>query len=694
MGAVQTRGSPLFPLAGALVCGGVGTLSGLFAARARLAAQDYETLGFERSAFFLLRDGLHDGTVSGLWFGAFVAAALGLAVGLTRGDLTAARVARWPASRLWAAWVSAFASVGTTAMLIAIEREREWVAAGDIVHAIGSAVALWLVLECLGRYARKAESDSARATVVASLAGLLLAFPALTWLARDVLALGPGRLPLAPTVLALVVSAIVFVWVRARAAAQLAGREQSFMSGPAGVGAVLGGVLVALGLNFGMLEGALGAPTLTASQPLDVVVIGIDTLRADATSLYGPSLHGRDTTPNLRKLAERGVLFENAVSQAPWTMPSFGAILTGRYPHEHGGFSLSGALRESEVLLPEALREAGYTTRGVVSHTYLGATHGFTQGYEQYDASNALGHRAITSKSVTDLAIRSLEDAGDKPLFLFTHYFDAHYEYMDQRDWSWADEYKGWLRNENDYENLIKNRQMVNAEENRWLVDLYEEEIAYVDREVGRLVDALEKRGKLDRTLIIVVADHGEEFLDHDSYGHTTTLWQEQLHVPLLVVPPGRTAPARVKGIVETRTVFGTVLEAIGLDFADAARKRSLLHKLGPDGNEVVDPQAKAFSILWLPDANVSWGKRMRISSLREGRWKLIRHFTWEKTLLFDLESDPGEKNDLAASEPERVKQMLPLLEAWTTEQDNRGAARKVALDKDEIRKLKELGYL
>ncbi|MCY3003770.1 MAG: hypothetical protein NTV21_18390, partial [Planctomycetota bacterium] len=160
MGAVQTRGSPLFPLAGALVCGGVGTLSGLFAARARLAAQDYETLGFERSAFLLLRDGLHEGTVRGLWFGAFVAAALGLAVGLTRGNLTAARVASWPASRLWAAWVSAFASIGTTAMLIAIEREREWVAAGDILHAIGSAIALWLVLECLGRYARKAQGDS------------------------------------------------------------------------------------------------------------------------------------------------------------------------------------------------------------------------------------------------------------------------------------------------------------------------------------------------------------------------------------------------------------------------------------------------------------------------------------------------------------------------------------------------------
>jgi arylsulfatase A-like enzyme len=235
---------------------------------------------------------------------------------------------------------------------------------------------------------------------------------------------------------------------------------------------------------------------------------------------------------------------------------------------------------------------------------------------------------------------------------------------------------------------------MVSAEENRWLIDLYEEEIAHTDREIGRLLDAVEKSGRADRTLIIVVADHGEEFLDHGSYGHTSTLWQEQLHVPLLVVPPGSTRSTRIDGVVETRTVFGTVLDVLGLDFAKAARARSLLAHVSPEGTEVVDPNAKAFSITWLPDSEVAWGKRMCVSSLREGRWKLVRHYTWEKTMLFDLDADPKELRDLSEAEPERTAAMAATLEAWTDEQKNRGSARKVQLDAEETRKLKELGYL
>lgn len=684
----------LLPLAALSVCGGVGVVAGALRARAILAEQGYGALGFARSAYFVIRDELAAAATAGLSFGVLAAVLVATGLLAARGDLSPARVAQWPTSRIWTAWASLFGAIASTAMLLLVEREREWVAAGNIAFVLGAALALAAVLECLGRYARSAATDRARAHVVAALAALLVAYPALTWLCRDALTLGFGKLPLVSIGVALGTSVLVYALFWRNALADLEGRSVGAMAKPELLGGALGALALASTLAYTWLESQLATPTLTAAHDYDVVLIGIDTLRADATSLYGPSLHGRDTTPNLRKLAERGVLFRNAVSQAPWTMPSFGAIHTGRYPHEHGGFALNGAVRDSEVLLAEALREAGYETCGAVSHTYLGAHHGFAQGYERYDASNALGHRAITSKAVTDIALDMLQTRDGRPLFLFAHYFDAHYEYMDHPAWNYGDLYQGWLRHENDYENLLKNRQMVSAEENRWLIDLYEEEIAHTDREIGRLLDAVEKSGRADRTLIIVVADHGEEFLDHGSYGHTSTLWQEQLHVPLLVVPPGSTRSTRIDGVVETRTVFGTVLDVLGLDFAKAARARSLLAHVSPEGTEVVDPNAKAFSITWLPDSEVAWGKRMCVSSLREGRWKLVRHYTWEKTMLFDLDADPKELRDLSEAEPERTAAMAATLEAWTDEQKNRGSARKVQLDAEETRKLKELGYL
>jgi len=659
-----------------------------------MASQGYEALGFEHLAFVLERGELLAGARSGLMWGALLGGLVATLLAPSGADLSARGVASWPASRTWTGWASLAGALVATALLLLVEREREWVAAGHIAFALAAALALAATLECLGRYARKAADDAARANVVASLAGLLACFPALLWFGRNAITLGPGKLPLPEIAVTLGASALLFALVRRNARRELAGQRVQAFARPDVLAGAAGATLLALVALFSTLGGVLGRPALTAAQPYDVVLIGIDTLRADATSLYGPSLHGRDTTPNLRKLAERGVLFRNAVSQAPWTIPSFGAIHTGRYPHEHGGYSLNGALRDNEVLLAEALAEAGYATRAVVSHTYVGPQRGFAQGFERYDASNALGHRAITSEAVTDLALRILAARDERPLFLFAHYFDAHYEYMDHPESEYGDSYQGWLRHENDYENLLKNRQMVSAEENRWLVDLYEEEIAHTDREIGRLLAALEQSGRMERTLIVVVADHGEEFLDHGSYGHTSTLWQEQLHVPLLVVPPGSKRAARVDGVVETRAVFGTVLDTLGVDFAEAARARSLLRHVAADGSELPDPQAKAFSITWLPDSEVAWGKRMCISSLREGRWKLVRHYTWERTLLFDLEADPREQRDLAAAEPERAAAMAATLEAWTEEQKNRGAGRKISVDAEELRKLKELGYL
>jgi arylsulfatase A-like enzyme len=685
----------IVPIAALPVAAGIGVVSGAWTAWSEIAAQRYGDQGFSRSAFLVARAALREGADWGVELGVAAAVVLALlaavlAVCGVRADAEGA--VRMLRSRSAVPWLSAAIAFASTAALFLIEREREWLGAAELTHALLVTAAGTVALACLARYARdpRTEADAGRrATVVASLRALAVLGVGGFWINRELLS--HPRDPETWTFdgVLLFVAAVTFTWSRSRVAAELAGRRTSAWTGPLAAFSFAGAALGIAACGAGSLEPSCGAPTLEARKPRNVVMIAIDTLRADATSLSGASRNGRDTTPNLRRLAARGVAFSNAVSQAPWTMPSFASVLTGKYPHEHGAYSLTGALRESEISLAEVLREAGYATHGVVSHAYLAERHGFPQGFDTYDASNALGHRAITSKAVTDLSIEALERSGDAPFFLFAHYFDAHYEYMDQPEQPWADSYRGWLREELDYDNLLKNRHLLGPEDDRWLVDLYEEEVAHVDREIGRLIDWLGARGLADDTVFVVVADHGEEFRDHESFGHSTTLYEEQLHVPLIVVAPGGPAGETVDEVVETRAVFGTVLDVLDLDFAAAARARSLLRPQG--GAEA----GKAFSIVWLPDSKLEWGKHVRLSSLRDGRWKLIRDYTRDRTMLFDLESDPRELRDLSGEQSEIAARMRAVLETWTNEQQNRGGeATTVSIDPEQARMLKELGYL
>lgn len=680
---------------------GLGVARGLWRAREVVHEQGYADLGFARATFMTYRDGAQQGLSDALpwaWYAAGVAFAVGCVLFLVRESYAPDRWVALVASRAARARVTALVSAAAILFLFALEREKSWVAASDIVFAFGLVVAFSGVFECIGSYASSdafAQDPRRRATVAAAVVAVFLLLTAGAWINRELLAHPRDPETWLFDGLLVITTAAVFAALRRRALDELQGLRSSPWSHPATAGALAGIALTALALALPTFEGQRGAPTLTAKRPHNVLLIGIDTLRADATSIYGSSLRGRDTTPNLRKLAERGIAFSNAVSQAPWTMPSFASMITGAYPHEHGAFSLAGAIPDRRVLLSEVLREAGYRTSGVVSHSYVAEHRGFAQGFERYDASNALGHRAITSKSVTDLSIEALEARGDHPFFHFAHYFDAHYEYMDQPEWTWADGYQGWLRRELDYDNLLKNRQLIGRAENEWLIDLYEEEIAHTDAEIGRLLAWLDDAGVADETLVIVVADHGEEFLDHGSFGHTTTLYQEQVHVPLIVAPAGWSTPCVFRGVVETRAIFGTVLDALDVDFGQVAREHSLLRRVGPGCAELGASDAKAFSIVWLPDSQLEWGKHMRISAVREGRWKLIRDFTRETTMLFDVEADPGEKHDLAAGERENAQRLGSALEAWTAEQQRRGGeAHTVSVDADELKKLKELGYL
>jgi arylsulfatase A-like enzyme len=444
---------------------------------------------------------------------------------------------------------------------------------------------------------------------------------------------------------------------------------------------------------------SLGPPGVEVARPRNVILIGIDTLRYDHTSFLGPDARGRNLTPRLAHLAARGTVFESAISQSSWTMPAFASILTGRYPQQHQATALFGRLRNAEVTLAEVLREAGYATGAVISHLYVDADHGFSQGFSMFDQERALGPRAVSSAGVTDSALGFLRDHRRGPFFLFLHYFDPHYEYRHHDGWSFSTAYSGWLRDEGvDFDNLEQKRHLLDADDLDYLRNLYDEEIAYTDGEIGRLLDGLEHDGLLDDTAIVVVGDHGEEFMERGWMGHSTSLYDDLIHVPMLMVLPGATGARKtVPETIETKAIFPTLLGYLGVRYRGTEPPAGLLPLLSapPASGLHGDPARAAFSSVWITDAPLSSGKRVRLLSVRTDDWKMILDETRKRSFLYDVRSDPGETRDLAGERPQVAAELLDRLKRWWAETGGRDVdAAPIESNPDLRDRLKSLGYL
>lgn len=671
-------------LAVVALAAGFGALGGLRRGLAEVDAQGYAELGFERGRHAALVAATDHGALGGAqavlpWV--LLALVLVVSSSGARSLLTpaglAARLAD-PLSRvrfqgLWSVLFvagSAYLAARSEPLLTA-----EWAWLGLL--AVGCVVAL----EVAGRVAREPARHAALAAAVGTVLPLALV---LFEVDRRRVYRPTASDTLVTNAVVLAAAALVFFGLRAWAR-----RGRLPLTAKA-----LVGLLAATAVTPAVVRALYPEPTTPAivtKQPFNVVVIGIDTLRADHTDLVGGDFAARDRTPALRALAARGSVFTNAITQSPWTMPAFASILTGKYPLEHGAVSLSGKLRARELTLAELLRETGRATAAFVSHDYVDHKHGFAQGFDEFDDSCAEGHATISSRRITDYALDFVARHADEPFFLFTHYFDPHYEYKDHAEWSYADGYDGWLAKQLDFENLEANRHLMGAPELDYVRDLYDEEISFTDREIGRLIAEFERRGLFDRTLFVVVADHGEEFMEHGNFGHTTTLHDELLNVPLVVVAPpsaGFAAPASVvERVVETRQVFATVLAGLGVDFPPAAGGRSLFE----DG-ATAHP---AYSMVWLPDALPKWGKRFQIASLRTERFKLVKDLTRGVTRLYDLETDADETRDASSAAPDRRAELELALDAWIGEMQKRaGEVPLLEIDDATRARLHELGYM
>jgi len=443
--------------------------------------------------------------------------------------------------------------------------------------------------------------------------------------------------------------------------------------------------------RIALLLAVAGALASCASQrPTYVVWIVVDSLRADHLGSYGYPV---PVSPSIDRLAHEGLLFEQAYATAPWTVPSVASMLTGLHPHQHGLTRLGRVLLPGLQSLPAFLQRNGYRTGAVVSHRLIGRRFQFDHGFDEFDEHEAQGHRHLSTPGVTRRSIALMRRfvAEERPFFLFVHYFDPHYQFRGHAAYGHAPPRAGSLTGDESIMLLRDRLAELTREEIDFLIARYDEEIRYTDEGIGELLTALEELGIADRTLVVFTADHGEEFVDRDWLGHTRTLYDELVRVPLLMRGPGISAGQRVSTPVSLVSLAATVVDQLGFSSTDTpfgdARPLPLEYSEPPTNTPV-------FSEVDYID-NERGFKGAHLKAMVDGDYKLIRDDLTGDLQLYDLANDPGERNDLAGVQPERRGQMLRRLEAHlgTTESTPPPTLDRM-LSPHEIRELEALGYI
>ena len=387
---------------------------------------------------------------------------------------------------------------------------------------------------------------------------------------------------------------------------------------------------------------------------VNLLIITVDTLRVDHLGTYG----AERATPGIDLLADRGVVFEQAWSASSWTLPSLATLMTGRHARSHGAVDDRRGVNQEIPTLAQTLRSRGYATSGIGSHIFLGKRFGLQNGFEEYDSElikhynqRRESHAQISSERLSDKAIDWIDQADeDRPWFLWVHYFDPHHTYQP---------HEGLTRGEEP-------------------VDLYSGEVAFVDLHLKRLFQHLEDAGLDEDTLVLFVADHGEEFQDHGGWMHRRTLYEEVLQVPLILRGPGLN-PARVTQPVSMVDLAPTLYELLNIAPPAGLQGRSLVPAMR---GETMTP-ATLIAELEGPKP---------VDAVRQGPWKLVIDPIDFSHELYNLDEDPGEQNDLSKDHPQHC---ATLLKALRTElkQAEVGEGSKVELSESDRANLEALGY-
>jgi arylsulfatase A-like enzyme len=429
---------------------------------------------------------------------------------------------------------------------------------------------------------------------------------------------------------------------------------------------------------------ALALTACGAAPATNLVIVSIDTLRSDVLQTYGQV---RPTSPAILAFASQGLVVETASSPSPWTLPAHASLLTGLYPTRHGVNSLILGLPAEARTLAELLSQAGWRTAAIVNSKYLSPLYGWERGFAEFEyVPETPGEVAPTQ--VHARATAWLERNASEPFFLFLHYYDVHSDYrsLPRYERELLRPYRG-RANGRTQQLLLHERGRIalGSADARNLLDRYAAGVRQMDDGVAALLAALEARGLTGRTLVILTSDHGEEFLEHGGVLHGRTLYEEVLRVPLILRGPGVPAGRRLPGLVSLVDVVPTALSLLGLPVPDGLDGVDLSRHFG-DGI----PQGR--SVFGEADRKVERHDSLR--AVRRGDWKLVLDRFTGELALYDLAADPGERVDVSARHPERVRELRAEIEAFMARPPVGQAPKLIELDADEMKALQALGYL
>jgi arylsulfatase A-like enzyme len=446
-----------------------------------------------------------------------------------------------------------------------------------------------------------------------------------------------------------------------------------------------------------------------------VLLISVDTLRPDFLSCYDPQA---GNTPNIDQLAEDGILFRRAISSSPWTLPSMASIMTGLPNAVHTATKPFTPLPDTLETLAEIMRDNGYKTSAIGDNQFLKSMYNVSQGFREYNffpkpenyVGYSLGARIVftwlfphalldeaTTADLTRLTLDWIESNSDHDFFIWLHYFDPHMPYTPPQPYLPSMKplpSMGWSLGAEALDKIRSGNFVPDLAEREWVRMLYNGEIHYVDDNIGRIIGALKEYNLYDESLIILTSDHGEEFWEHGGFEHGHTLYDEVIHVPLILKLPASlpgTYQRQISTTVSTQCILPTILELCGIAYDDdGMREKSLVPLWDANAGKYQKSPVFSSSLIYYED---------RESVIFDEK-KYIRFLITDGEELYDLKRDPAEQKSLASSRFRETEKGKDLLDAHRKTAEEMKAAlnieetRKVELDEETLKRLRTLGYV
>jgi len=418
-------------------------------------------------------------------------------------------------------------------------------------------------------------------------------------------------------------------------------------------------------------------PTVMAGQPLNVVLITIDTLRADHLGAYG---YGRPTSPRIDSLARSGALFERAYTFWPKTRGSFVMMMTGRRPSVNGYSKSHPILVDFNPTLASVLKGAGYETTALVDNPNVAARHGYAKGFDRYRETweeKALPSEMARTQAITSEAVSFLKARRSRtPFLLWLHYVNPHAPYTPPppHDTAFLDARVASSRRlpvvPGFHGGIPKQWAVKGQDRLGYYIAQYDGEIAAVDQEVGAVIDALSSAGLAGKTVVVLTSDHGESLGEHDYYfDHGEDLFEPSMAIPLIVVVPGAPAGVRSRALASTLDLVPTLLDLLKVSYPPDLAGVSLLAEANGQ------PSGGAFRLFGQNERNLTatWDDRYRLVATPAD--------AGAKLALFDRALDPGETRDVSRRDADAMRTARRELELFQERGDREWARTRPLLE-------------